>query len=304
MNIVKLLSNENIETLSTLSTEVIQIIKKNKMYLKAASEFSIPRRVMQGESLIQLYRAFTINADFGRDVIEESEASNKVKVLIFKMAECLEGDNLFKYHTFKEFAKGAEVKLSRDCVPHLELAFINSEIDIEFIKNFYEVLGKPIPRKFAGSIVNLDPKFVKLLADIKSKVTVESSDIKIRLMEHYKNMVIKIDPENEFKTRKEFIDEGKRKISNMYTLRLCLAYKFKNETFMNLVDEDFNMLINVAASRIIDHVSFDSNVEILDLRIGNKGFDIKFETEKAIYRARAITAEGPFVRFHYRFIIT
>ena len=74
-----------------------------------------------------------------------------------------------------------------------------------------------------------------------------------------------------------------------------------------MVSESFNSLVMSAASAIDDKITDKEravDMKIESISVGGKGFDLTCQINDSSYHARAIPVEGPYVRFHYRYIVT
>ena len=301
---IKLISQENITAVNKTAVEVLSFIKAKKIFI--VGKYNSDERIKGSTPLFRINRAASSDDRFNDISSANEEDTADFLSLIEKLSTLLENTSHFLTHKLKDYSLDVKPKLCRELISELEDMFIFGEIDFADIEDVYETLGKKIPKKFAK--VELDTIGKKIHAVISREIKTESKDIKANTITHYMNMVNRIDPEDTITSPKEFVKTGRNKISDMNTLRLCLTCKFDNDKFRTLVDEEFTNLVLFASSKISDKCFIaegeEINVEVQNISIGAKGFDIIINVNGKILNARAIPVEGCYVRFHYRYIIT
>lgn len=303
---INIISKENLKNIQDITLEIMGLIKANKFFFSC--EYNSDQRVKPSSSLLEIYRALpSKNHRFTTITTAENENIQTLETLVINLYGLLLNKTQFATHKLKDYSLDIEPKLCRELVSELEDLFILNEISFTDIEHVYNKLGKNLPKKFSKNVLDLNGE--KVYSAIRKEIRESAQEIKANSITHYENMVNRIDPENEIKTAKEFIKIGRKKISDMDSLRLCIAYKFHNEKFYELIDDEFNNIVSFTASRISSHYAFcndneQTGVEVRSIHVGGKGFDIVMDANNILINARAVTVQGPYVRFHYRYIIT
>lgn len=300
---INIISKSNIENINLVSNELLKLVKAKKFFF--TSQYRDDVRVKGSNTLIELHRAFSSGYRFSDLKSDVQVDFDELKSLVSKMNDLLLNKTKFTTFKLKDYSLDIKPKLCRELVSDLEDLFILGEITRADIDDVYASLSKSTPKKYSSNDLRNESR--KIYSSIRSAINEESQEIKTRSVEHYINMVNLIDPNNEFNTKKEFILAGKRKISDMSSLRLCLAYKFDNDLFHKLINDEFELLLTIASNQISSHCSIKTenpDIDVKRVSLGGKGFDIYMTIDGVSINARAIPVNGYFVRFHYRYIIT
>lgn len=301
---INIISQENITAVNEVAVEILAFAKSKKFFI--TSKYSKDERIKGSTPLFLITRA-GLREDRFNSISSANEADKTEFLnLIEKLSNLLENNSHYLTYKLKDYSLDIKPKLCRELVSQLEDMFIFGEIEQSDIEDVYATLGKNVPKKF--SQVELDSVGKEIYNSVSRAIQKESTDIKANTVTHYMDMVSRIDPEDKIITPIDFINVGRKKISDMNTLRLCLACKFENEKFRTLIDQEFSNLVWFASSKIADKCSNDDSdnvsVDVKDISIGGKGFDIIIDVNGKVLNARAIPVEGCYVRFHYRYIIS
>lgn len=300
---INIISKESLEKINQSALEILSFIKTNKIFI--TSKYSSDERIKGSTPLFRIIRAASGDDRFN-EISSSSEETTAVFLDIIKnLANLLENTSYFQTHKLKDYSLDIKPKLCRELISKLEDMFIFGEITDVDIKDVYETLGKQIPKKFAQT--QLDEIGQKIYSAIRIDIEQKAEDIKAKTITHYMDMVNRIDPDDSINKPLDFVNIGKKKISDMNSLRLCLSCKFENDKFRELVDQEFSNMVIFAASRIADKCPTNNDdifVDVKNIFIGGKGFDISIDVNGKALSARAIPVEGSYVRFHYRYIIT
>jgi hypothetical protein len=299
---IKLISKTNIEQINIISGEILALIKAKKFYFER--KYSGDVKLNAAASLLELYRA--IQGDRFNKLASTNPADvDQLILLVLALGDLLLNKNKFMTFRLKDYSAEIKPKLCRELVSDLEDLYIMANIDRADIDDVYLSMSKPTPKKYAAN--DLTTEGEEVYRAISRAIKDKAQTIKDNSITHYIAMVNLIDPNDEIKTSKEFITVGRRKISDMGALKLCLACKFKSDKFIDLINDDFENLINIAANKITDHCNNGNKspaISVADVRLGAKGFDIAMHFDSKHINARAIPVNGHFIRFHYRYIIT
>jgi hypothetical protein len=300
---LKIISSDNLQQINSVSTELLNLIKKNKFFF--IGTYSELVRIKGSDMLIEITRALAPDYRFKSLETANENDLKALTILVNQLNELLLNKMKFTTCKLKDYTLDIKVKLCRELVSDLEDLFILGEINRSDIDDVYKTLSKPVPKKYSSN--DLTDESRKIYTLIKSSIKDEAQEIKANSINHYAKMVDLIDPNYELITKKSFFLAGKKMISDIFSLRLCMFYKFDNDSFHKLINDEFDLLIKIAANNISNHCSTtneNSNIEVKDIRIGAKGFDIYITIDGQSLHARAIPVQGYFVRFHYRYIIT
>lgn len=299
---IKLISQSNIVKINTLSGEIIALIKAKKFYFER--EYSGDVKINGATSLLEIFRAIEGHR-FNKLASNNAADVDQLSLLVLALADLMAKKTKFMTFRLKDYSAEIKPKLCRELVSDLEDLYIMAKIDRADIDDVYLSMNKPVPKKYAKNDLNIQGQ--EVCRAISREIKDKAQKIKDNSITHYIKMVNLIDPDDEIKSAKEFITIGRRKISDMDALKLCLACKFKSDKFLDLINDDFESCINIAANKITDHCNSRSenpDVSVNHIRLGAKGFDIKMTIDGRHINARAIPVQGYFIRFHYRYIIT
>lgn len=299
---INIIEHENIESINNVSNEIVSLLKSNKVYF--TSDYNGSVRIKPSDCLFQVTRTIDGNDKFTKITAENNDILDNLKSLVNSLDLLIENVNCFRAFKIKDYSlQTIKVKLCRELVSKLEDMYVLGDVNRKDIDHVYETLGKSTPKKFASNDILEGNK--ELYYAIRNSMKDKAEDIKNNSITHYIKMTQRIDPNNEFNNPKDFINAGKKYISDINTLRLCYIYKFRNDDFFNLINDEFDIMIGVAANNIsAKNNGSHNNIKVISLNIGAKGFDIKISIDDNYFNARAIPVEGSFVRFHYRYIIT
>lgn len=303
---LNIISNENIVKINETSKALIDLLKEEKFFIKTSFQDN-NIRIKGTSTLLEISRAISddINNRFTSLVSPSEESNDKIAFLVSELSKLVDNKPVNMCHKLKDLAGDIKPKLCRELVSSLEDMLIMGEITSADIDEVYEALNKPIPKKF--NRLSLDDRAQEIYISIKRAIADKAEPIKARCVEHYAEMVKRIDPSNEIEDKALFVKECRKCVSDISTLALCVAYKFSNDDFFEMVSESFNSLVMSAASAIDDKITDKEravDVKIESISVGGKGFDLTCQINDSSYHARAIPVEGPYVRFHYRYIVT
>ena len=304
---IKLISTENIKAIEVTAVKIVELIKAKKFYF--TSEYNDDARVKGSDSLVSLFRAFSQHPHhrmngLGADKLIDSK---KLEVLVSKLSKLLDGKVANTCHKIKDYTKGEIIKpkLCRELISDLEDLLIIGDISLIDIDDVYATIKKPTPKKFKGDVLSDGSQDV--YRAIKHSIKDKGQEIKANSMQHYMDMVKRIDPNDEIKDRALFLKACRSKMSDINAMALCMVCKFSSDKFQSMINESFDSMVITAACRITDHYRGDSKkpvIEVRSMRIGAKGFNIVIWLDNQTINARAVPVNGYFVRFHYRYIIT
>ena len=301
---INVISQQNINAINNSAKEIIAFLKSNKIFF--TSEYNGDTRIKASDCLFQISRTIYGNDRFTTVTSENEQAVSELKTLIESLDSLIENKQKFRIFKIKDYSLDTvKVKLCRELVSELEDLYVLNQIDREDINFVYSTLGKSVPRKFSANDLLDESKDVYY--SIRNAMKEKAEEIKTNSIQHYVEMTNRIDPNNEFNTPKEFLQMGRRNISDMNTLRICYVYKFQNDSFHSLINDEFDTMLAVAANNIAVKYKGDNKtpeITLHSLNVGGKGFDIQISLDNEHFNARAIPVEGYFVRFHYRYIIT
>lgn len=287
---INLIKPESIESISQAAKDLMSHLKANKIqacYGRATASSEL----------------YQFEYWIARDLLKgDAAAVDKLKELVSKLSELAH----FTLYKISDYSKPDVLikKLSRDLVSSLENMYVLGEVSQSDIEQVYSNIGKPAPKKYKFFEVKGASKYV--YSAISGEIRKESESIKLATISHYKELVARLDPENEAATPKDFLNLASAKLSDLDAIRICLAYKFQPDSFDKIIDDAFESSIAFAAVRIIDHCSASESPEVIihNIHVGGKGFDVSLSVDGKQLHARAIPVEGCYVRFHYRYIIT
>lgn len=299
---IHIISTDNIKNINIVALNIVNILKSEKFFFYYSGSSDV--RVTASCSLIELSRALDSNEKYSQIKSEKEENISKLKSLVQELCELLLNKSKFLCQKLKNYTLDIKPFLCKELISDLEDLFIVGKISMDDISNVYKTLSKPIPKKFCDDCLDDADNVYQA---IKFEILNEAEEIKRNSIYHYIKMVKLIDPENKIQDKLEFLKIGKRKVSDMMTLKLCYYYKFNNEQFYDLINFEFDKLIKRAANQINSHyIGTETNPKIVikNIFFGAKGFDIYMTIGDQHINARAIPVNGCFVRFHYRYIIT
>jgi hypothetical protein len=299
---IHIISNSNLENIKSTANEILVLLKSKKIFL--SSKYNDDIKLKASNSLLEITRAFSETSRFNSITSEDNSARIELQKLTETLSELLLNKTKFMTHKLKDYSKEIKPKLCRELISDLEDLFIFAEINRDDIDHVYATLGKITPKKFSANDLKEDGK--EIYRAIRSAIKDKAEVIKSNSIAHYINMVNLIDPDDTIKTPKEFVKIGRDKISDMSTLRLCLAYKFKVDLFSDLINHEFETLLTVASNQICGHNANQGEnpeIKVNDVQLGGKGFDIHMSIDGIRIHARAVPVNGYFVLFHYRYII-
>lgn len=301
---IDVIKDENINAINKTAKEILAFLKSNKVFF--TSKYDSDVRIKASTCMFEIFRTIDGSDRFLSVTAEREGAISELKALIDNLNYLLENKRNFRLFKMKEYSlETVKVKMCRELVSELEDMYVLNQIEREDINHVYATLGKPVPRKFSANDVLDENKAVYYA--IRNAMKDRAEEIKTNSFNHYVKMTQRIDPNDEFNTPKEFIKAGRKSISDMISLRLCYAYKFENDKFHSLINDEFDMMVAVAANNVSTRYqgsNTNPEIKIHDLRVGGKGFDMRISIDNEYFNARAIPVEGVFVRFHYRYIIT
>lgn len=302
MNITQVTSPTNVANIKSTSAELLALLKGKKLFFK--SEYRGEQRIKGSETFLIIWRALN-NDRFTSVTSSDEDALTQLNTLTNKMTHLLVNNTALMALKVSDYTKDVTPRLSRETIPYLDNLYMEGEINLDDINTIYQNMGKPTPKKF--SRIELDNDSQAIYSALSANIAETAQSIKANMIAHYETMVKRIDPHNTIDSAKEFIKKGLRDVSDINTVRLCVTYKFDNARFMDMLHHEFEVMIMVASSKISDHSPKSEgkpNITINSVDIGGKGFDVSARVNGKSLYARAITAEGPFVRFHYRYIIS
>ena len=305
LNIFDIITEESIKEINNTANEIMELIKAKKFFLVSRIGCNKDQRIKASNDLFIIMDAFEKAENRYQTVGAENTADlDALKILIDKIVNLLKNVRSLTTYKIKDYSMDIKPKLCRALISKIEYAFIIGEIDNSTIKDIYATLNKDVPKKFAKEELNETGSLI--FKEVKKAIADKADSIKAASIVHYTKMVELIEDGQEITSPSEFIIAGRKKISDMNTLRLCLFAKFKNEDFRDLIDQDFESLVSFASYKISEKsIESDTpNVDVLDIHVGGKGFDIIIDVNNKRLNARAIPVQGVFVRFHYRYIIT
>lgn len=293
---IKHIIDINIAELNVLSTQLVSLLKKNKVkeiYKSDTRELTVTGSI----EYFSLNRMFNETDHYSSASIT-TEARQEVDSVMNKIKLMLPFMNIpFKLNDMKK--PTIINKIYNQITSKLDKAFCLSQIDINDIKKVYNTLDKKIPVRFVGVEHNFTEKGLEVRNSIKNLLAEKGNFFKEDMINHYSEMAI--ETLHNVKKEKAF-EILSKKYKDLYTIGLLYSYMFNRDKFNLSIQKDFDFVVDSTAFRICDHV--DSEIEIKTLNIGVKGFDVIFSTEFADYNARSIAVEGLVQRFHYRYIIT
>jgi hypothetical protein len=302
-DMIKLISSDNIEQINTTASAILTLIKSVKF--NYVMKYSTPYRVKASDSLLELSRAFSDIETYSSVESENNADVEKLSSLVTTLSELLDGKSRYTCAKIKDYAGDIKPKLCRELISSLEDLFIVGKIDADDINEVYATLKKPVPKKFANKELSSQGKEVYLA--IKAAIEDKAQDIKANSVQHYMDLVKIVDPDDSITDEQEFLKAFRRKISDMFALSLCFAYKFSNDKFQDRINDEFDRLLVNAAYNINSRCNGDNTnptVVVKQVTLGAKGFDLLIQVDDLVLHARAIPVEGHFVRFHYRYIVT
>lgn len=304
---ITLISDNNLSNINKVAQNLITLIKKEKFFF--TSKFQGKSRVKITDEAFRVNRALN-----GEDThFEAIDAPNtdlltELKTLMVELYSYIEeGRNGYQGYKLKEYADTdkVKVKLCRDLVSELEDRYVNAEVTLSDIKYVYNYLNKPMPKKYIK--VGKSNKVSKdIFNAISAAIAPKAQQFKDELIEHYANMVHKIDPQQSIANTKEFVKAARMKIADIHVVRICTLYRFDKAVFNKAVDEHYDNQLRLTASRVAEYASTSSEnprVEINHISPSSKGFDVSLLVDGQQISARAISVIGAFVSFHYRYIV-
>lgn len=300
---IKIISVNNIKEINVVASEILLLIKARKFYF--SGKYNDDEKVKGSNSFIELSRSINPEYKFKQLTCGNNEDATDLILLVNKLSELLTNKSKFMTFKLKDYSNDIKPKLCRELISELEDLYILGDIDRSDINEVYSTLGKLPPKKFTSN--DLNKKGEDVYRAIWNAIQDNAQEIKTNSITHYVEMVNLIDPNDEMISQKEFLIAGRKKLSDLGTLRLCLACKFSSNLFIDLINTEFENLINAAANKITEHYQSDNETPDINIRrinLGGKGFDIIMSIDSKIINARAVPVNGCFVRFHYRYIIT
>ena len=305
IQVLSIISNESITNIKAAAGEIERCLKENKFI---NSSFSRNVRLNKSEELFVVNRMLSSDEECYSIIAPTDDSLIKLTELVKTLNQLLQTDFTARFDLFKikDYASDiVKVKLCRELVSSLEDLYILGVIKMSDVKDVYETLKKPLPKKYAKPEMTSSAEKVVYSA-IKNAIKEDAEHIKTNSIIHYKEMVSLIDPNDEFKNTKDFFSAGRKKISDIEALKLCIACKFDYENFLKLIDDNFVNCVSYAASKVADQHRGDEKpvIKVNSTKVGGKGFDVSLELDSRSLYVRAIPVKGFYVRFHYRYIIT
>jgi len=300
---INVISQQNIENINLYAEKLFSLIKETKFYF--TSEYNADSKIKNSDSLLEIYRGLSADYRFYSITSDSPDALINLEKLVNRLSSLLDSKPNFMSRSVKDYCADIKPKLCRELITDLDYLLIAGEINRDDINDVYVTLNKPVPKKYTSG--DLVKESLTIYTAISEAIKDKSLSIKANSILHYQEMVKKIAPLEENISKKEFIRIGKRQVSDISALRICVACKYSNDLFHDLINESFETLLNVASSKIYNHfpeLTNESKVKVLDVKLGGKGFDLVVTVNSKTVTARAIPVEGYFVRFHYRYIIT
>jgi hypothetical protein len=302
---INLISNENIANINTVASSILALLKAKKFFF--TSEYNDDSRIKASNSLLELSRAFSEDHIHRMNSVKAStnEERAELEALTATLCDLLENKMRYTCQKIKDYSGDIKPKLCRELVSYLEDMLIMGEINLSDIEDVYAAINKPVPKKYKKETLSVEG--YEVYRAIRSAINDNAQEIKANSVEHYIDMVNRIDPNDDIDNKKAFLKACWKKLSDPTTIMLCMASKFSSEKFQDMINEAFDNLVLVAASKITDHYRGTNEKPLVDVRsieIGGKGFDLVIRLDNQLINARAIPVEGYFVRFHYRYIIT
>ncbi len=299
---ITIISEQNIQAINTLANTIIALLKAEKVFF--SSEYRSDERIKASHSLLEISRAYRKDYRFAGIKTAEQKNADLLETHVNALAALLENKTQNMCHKLKDFSGDIKPKLCRELVSELEVLLITGEIDYADINEVYAALNKPLPKKFKGDVVTDENRSV--YNAISKAIAQGSQDIKANSVQHYIDIVNRIDPNDEIDNKKAFVNACREKISDITTLMLTVACKFSSDKFQDMINDAFDNLVVAAACRITEKYRGESNTPVVDVRdihIGGKGFDLKLTLDDQFINARAVPVDGYFVRFHYRYLV-
>ncbi|MBE8232776.1 MAG: hypothetical protein HAW67_03505 [Endozoicomonadaceae bacterium] len=300
---IKLISIENIAAINTVADLILKLVKSKKFFFTSA--YSEDVRLKSSHCLFELSRALE-QSDHHCMKAEVPADLKLLNSFVAELETLLTGAGKYHGYKLKEYAADlVRIKICRELVSSLENLFTMCEIEYSDIENVYQILGKPVSKKYMQD--NSVGYNKKVYAAISIAIREKSEPIKGRSITHYAKMVRLVDPNDETMTRKAFFNKALKSIRNYQALRFCIAYKFDRELFFALVDDEFERMIKMATATVSAHYlcnEDDPKIDVKKVSVGNKGLDIKMSLNGVSINARAIPVNGYYVCFHYRYIVT
>ena len=281
------------------------LLKAKKFYF--TSKFNDDVRVKPTSSLLELHRAFSTHEHHRLEFVAAptDECKAELETLTATLYNLLDSKSRNACQKTKDYSGDIKPKLCRELISELEDMFIMGDIHLADIEEVYATLNKPVPKKFKGE--TLTQEGIEVYSAIRRAIYDNAQEIKADSVKHYIDIVNRIDPEDEFTTKKDFLKACLAKLSDISTIRICMAYKFANTQFQEMINDAFDSLVLSAAYKITEHyrgTNKKPSVDVRSIELGGKGFDLVILLDDQLLNARAIPVEGHFVRFHYRYIIT
>jgi hypothetical protein len=302
---IKIISDKNIASINATATDIMALLKAEKFFF--VNEFNGAQRIKPTCSLIELSRAFSTlkHHKYLRVTAPNDVLKKELEKLTATLCGFLGNKSQNTCQKIKDYSGDIKPKLCRELISYLESMLIMGDIECTDIEDVYASLNKPVPKKFKGE--TLSQEGIEVYNAIHAAINDNAQEIKADSVKHYIDMVNRIDPNDEISAKEEFLKACYAKFSDITTLRLCMAYKFDNAKFQSMINDAFDSLVLTAASKITDHyrgTSKKPSVVVKSIELGGKGFDLAILLDNQLLNARAITVEGHYVRFHYRYIVT
>lgn len=299
---INIIKPESIKAINDAAAELMKFLKANKIYF--VDSWGETRAGASTE--IYNYTRALANERRERKLKGDAKAIEQLAVLVGDLTKLLGSYREFKVYKVSDYSKPEVLlkKMSRDTISNLEDMYVLGEVTQADIEQVYANIGKPVAKKFKFFEIKGEAK--KLYAALSKEIRNSAAQIKAGTFSHYEAMAERIDPTRAAETPKEFLKLAFKKLSDIDAIRMCMACRFKEDSFQEMINHSFEMDIAFAAIRIIDHcnVTDSPKVSVNEVRVGGKGFDMSVNVNGRVLRARAIPVEGYYVRFHYRYIIT
>lgn len=299
---INLIKPDNLQAINEAANAIVSHLKTNKIYfVRRDSEY----RALASQELYNFTRAIA-KEKFCDTLKGDDKALAELNELVSNLTALLGERRDFRVYKLSDYSKPDVLlkKMSRDIASYLADLYVMGEVTQADIEQVYANIGKPVAKKF--KFISLKGESKKLYSLLSQEIRGESAEIKAATTKHYEAMVSKIDPSNSAQTPKEFLELAFKKLSDIDASRMCMALRFDEDKFQEMIEYSFEMNIAYAAIRIIEHcdISDSPSISVNSVKVGGKGFDVSVNVGGKTLNARAIPVEGFFVRFHYRYIIT
>jgi hypothetical protein len=294
---IKVIQEKHITKIVSAADALLAHLKQNETFISSSNR---EERIGTTTDLFRITRLIKGNDRFQSI---KSPALATFKKLTNNLTKTLSSDGLFQLFKLADYTKPdiIKVKICRELISELDNLYVLGQITDKDIKEVYSILDKPVPKRF--NIVVLNSTGKKLSVAISKAIKPEAEYIKQNTIKYYADLANLI---GQNCSAEEFIKLAFKKLSDLSAIRLCFAYKFRQEHFNKIINEEFNNLITYTSFKIAERCvdAEPKKVKVTGLDLGAKGFDISITVNEQNLYARAIPVEGCYTRFHYRYIIT